>query len=142
VRRAVLDANVIVSGTISQTGPPRHILTGWRRREFDVVISPAIVDEVARTLLLPRIARRYHVPAQDVAELGRLLTTRAIVLTDVIPIPPTARDPTDDHILALARAGHADYIVSGDQDLLTLESFEGISIITPAAFAALLKLSW
>lgn len=139
MRRAVLDTNVIVSGTISQTGPPRRILTGWRRREFDLAISPTIMDEVARTLLLPRIARRYHVPAQDVVELGRVLTARAIVLTDISPIPLTARDPTDDHVLALALAGHADHIVSGDQDLLILETFQGIPIITAAAFAALLE---
>ena len=139
MRRAVIDTNVIVSGTISQGGSPRRILTGWRRREFEMVVSPEIVDEVARTLLLPRITRRYRVAAQDVAELSRLLTARAIVLTDISPIPPTARDPADDHILALARAGHVDYIVSGDQDLLTLDTFEGIPVVTPAAFAAILE---
>ena len=37
------------------------------------------------------------------------------------------------------KEGYADYIVSGDQDLLTLEAFEGIPIIAPAAFGAILK---
>jgi putative PIN family toxin of toxin-antitoxin system len=139
VRRAVLDTNVIVSGSISPTGSPRRILIGWRLREFDLVISPAILDEVARTLLLPRIARRYHVTAREVTELGRLLTTRSIVLTGVPPIPPTVRDLTDDHILALAVAGHADHIVSGDDDRLSLRRYAGIPLLRPAMYARLLE---
>jgi hypothetical protein len=59
------------------------------------------------------------------------------VLTDVPPIPPTARAPPDDHIFALARAGHADHLVSGDNDLLSLGRFEGIAILPPAAYARL-----
>ncbi len=138
MRRAVLDTNVIVSGTISPAGPPRRILMGWRGREFDLLVSPAILDEVARTLLLPRIARRYHVTARDVAELGRLLASRSIVLPDVPSIPPTVRDPADDHLLALARAGHADHLVSGDNDLLSIGRYEGILILPPTAYARLL----
>lgn len=57
--------------------------------------------EVTRTLLLPCLARRYQIAPPDVAELGRLLATRSIVLADVPPISPTARDPADDRILAL-----------------------------------------
>jgi uncharacterized protein len=139
VRRVVLDTNVIVSGTISPAGPPRRILTGWRHREFDLLVSPAILDEVARTLLLSRIARRYHLTAQDVAELRHLLTSRSIVLTEVSPIPPTVRDPADDHFLALARAGHADHIVGGDDDLLSLGHYAGIRILSPATYARLLE---
>jgi putative PIN family toxin of toxin-antitoxin system len=139
VRRVVLDTNVIVSGIISPTGPPRRILMGWQRREFELVVSPTILDEVARTLRQPRIARRYHVTAQDATELGRLLTTRSILLTDVPPIPPTARDPADDHNLALARAGHADHIVSGDDDLLSLGRYADIPIFPPAAYVRLLE---
>ena len=44
------------------------------------------------------------------------------------------RDPTDDKFLELAINGHADLIVSGDADLLALDPFRGIAIITPAAF--------
>ena len=45
---------------------------------------------------------------------------------------PVCRDPADDHVLALALAANADMIVSGDEDLLILESFAGIAIVTPA----------
>lgn len=94
--------------------------------------------EVTRTPLLPCLARRYQIAPPDVAELGRLLATRSIVLADVLPIFPTARDPADDRILALARAGHADHIVSGDADLHSLGRYQGIAILSPAAYARLL----
>jgi len=44
---------------------------------------------------------------------------------------PICRDPDDDHVLALAIAAHADVIVTGDQDLLVLKTFQGIPILTP-----------
>jgi predicted nucleic acid-binding protein len=56
----------------------------------------------------------------------------------VSPIPSTARDPADERILALARAGHTDYIVNGDADLHSLGRYQGIAILSPAAYARLL----
>jgi hypothetical protein len=138
VRRAVLDTNVIVSGVIAAAGPPRRILTGWRRREFELLASPALIDEVVRVLSLPRIARRYRVTAEETSTIAHLLMSRAILFTDIPPIPPTSRDPADDHILALATAGDADHLVSGDDDLLALRTFQDIAILPPAAYAALL----
>lgn len=137
--RAVLDTNVIVSGIITAKGAPSDVLTAWRDRKWSLVISPALLREVERVLRLPKISRAYAVTAQDVTGTISLLETRTTVVPGRLTIPRTARDATDDSVLACAKEGHADYIVSGDQDLLTLETFEGIPIITPAAFAAILK---
>lgn len=57
----------------------------------------------------------------------------AVELTDPEPLPPTSRDPDDDHVLACALAAHADLIVSGDADLLVLKTFQNIPILTPTA---------
>lgn len=138
MRRAVLDTNVIVSGVIAAAGPPRRILAGWRRREFELLASPPLIDEVVRVLSLPRIARRYRVTAEETSAIAHLLMSRAILLTDIPPIPPTSRDPADDHILALARSGNADHLVSGDENLLALHTFQDVAILPPAAYAALL----
>jgi putative PIN family toxin of toxin-antitoxin system len=96
---------------------------------------------VERVLHLPKISRVYGLSNQDIGDLISLLTSRATVVSGDMAVPRTARDPDDDHILACAKAGQADYIVTGDQDLLSLERFEGIPIVSPAAFAAILRTS-
>ena len=94
-----------------------------------------------RVLSVPKIIRTYRITVQVVTDLIRLLTSRATIVAGPLTMSRTARDPHDDHILACAKHGHADYVVSGDQDLLTLDRFEGIPIVTPSAFAAILKTS-
>ncbi len=60
----------------------------------------------------------------------------ALELISVHTRVQVCRDPKDDKLLALALDGHADAIITGDKDLLTLHPFEGIAIITPAAYLA------
>jgi len=139
VLKAVLDTNVIVSGTIIDTGIPFELLKAWREQKWNLITSPQILQEVQRVLTLPRISQVYAPTGQDITDLIRLLTHRATLVPGRLTIPRTVRDPEDDHLLACAKEGAADYIVSGDQDLLTLTSYEGIPIVTPAAFAAILR---
>lgn len=139
--KAVLDTNVIVSAIITGKGVPSQLLQAWRKQEWVLVVSPSLLQEVQRVLSVPKIAQVYAVTRQDIADLIRLFTSRATIVSENLTIPRTVRDPEDDHILACAKEGQADYIVSGDQDLLTLTSYEGIPIVTPAAFAGLLKAS-
>ena len=54
------------------------------------------------------------------------------------PIPRMTRDPKDDYLIAYAVIGEADYLVTGDKDLLVLEQIVGVTIVTPARFADLL----
>lgn len=136
---AVLDTNVIISGTISSKGAPSELLTAWRERWWTLIISPMILAEVDRVLRLPRIIRAYALSHQDIAEVIRLLESRAVVVPGRLQISPSARDPEDDHVLACALEGHADYVVTGDQDLLILERYQDIPIATPASFAAIIE---
>jgi hypothetical protein len=138
VHRIVLDTNVIVSGTILTTGVPAEILEAWRERRFDLIIGPTVLTEVDRVLRLPKISRRYSLDLQSVQSLLELLVARAILVTEKGLVSSGLRDPKDNPILACAVEGGADYIVTGDRDLLVLERFQGIPIISPAAFAAVL----
>ena len=138
MHRIVLDTNVIVSGTILTTGVPAEILEAWRERRFDLIMSPTVLTEVDRVLRLPKIARRYSLDLQSVQSLLDLLVARAITVSEKGLVSPELRDPKDNPILACAVEGGADYIVTGDRDLLVLERFQGIPIVSPAAFAALL----
>jgi putative PIN family toxin of toxin-antitoxin system len=139
VLRAVLDVNVIVSATIVKKGTPHELLTALRAQEWTLVISPEILGEIQRVLSLPKIVRRYGLTPQDIRDVLQLLETRATVVPGRLKISPTARDPDDDHILVCAVEGRVDYIVSGDEDLLSLDRYEGIPIVSPLAFAAILR---
>jgi uncharacterized protein len=139
VLRAVLDTNVIVSGVILTTGAPGEILTAWRDRRFELVVGRTILSEVGRVLHLPKIARRYSVDPQHVQDLLNLLSVRAVVAAERRMVSTTLRDPKDNPTLACAVAGHADFIVTGDRDLLVLRRFREIPVISPVTFAALLK---
>jgi len=130
--RVVVDTNVLVSGLLWH-GAPHALIEQARAGHFTIVSSSALLDELAevvgrrkfRTILL----RSKADPQRMVRELRRLSEiVRAPPLTK-----PTSRDSDDDAVLAVATAAQADLIVSGDDDLLTLVSYNGISIVDPAA---------
>jgi uncharacterized protein len=134
--RVVLDANVWVSAAI-RTGPAHRIVQAWLAASatFDVVLCPALIAEVADVLTRRPRMRKWI--SLDVAE-RYVATIRA--LADLVPDPEvvesTTRDVDDDYLVALARQHAADYIVTGDKDLLEWPE-QGASVITPAAFVQL-----
>jgi putative PIN family toxin of toxin-antitoxin system len=136
---AVLDTNVLVSGLIAAEGAPRQILDAWSEGDYTLVTSLYLVEELAHVLSYPRIAEQ--LPLDD-AELGAVLTgllAKAEVTPGQLHLPGVTRDPKDDAVVACAVEGKADYIVSGDQDLLALGEYQGIRVITPRQFVELLR---
>ncbi|MBI2941132.1 MAG: PIN domain-containing protein [Chloroflexi bacterium] len=140
--RAVLDTNVVASGTVNPAGTPAMVLGAWRRQEYEFVVSEAIVQEYARVLDYPRLASRHRLDIAEVAqgfrEYGVLVEPQetAAALT---PYPsPTGRGARGEGGWA-AVAGGAEYVVSGDTHLLRLGEYRGIRIVTPAVFLAVLR---
>lgn len=138
--RVVLDANVIVSALISTKGAPAQIVAHWQAEGFEVVVSPAIVQELDRVLHYPKLQQRYHLREGHVQRFLRLLAGQAIQVVPSQELTVIERDPTDNRYLECALAGDAAIIVTGDQHLLDLGAYEGIQILTPAGFLALLRL--
>ena len=136
--RAVLDTNVLVSAVISERGAPWRMLRAWRDGAFVLVTSPALLNELQRVLVRPHIARAHKRSAQETIALTETLRQRATVVTPRSRVDVIRDDPDDNRVLEAALAGGADYIVSGDRHLLALGEYEGIRVVTPAAFAALL----
>lgn len=132
--RAVLDANVLVSGLIARTGPPARLLELWLDGAFELVVSPQLLAETRKTLAAPKL--RDRVTTEDAAELLELLEQRGESVDDP-SAPPQQRsaDPDDDYLLALAAAADA-HLVSGDRHLLDLA--ESAPVFTPRAFLDLL----
>jgi putative PIN family toxin of toxin-antitoxin system len=132
----VLDTTVLVSAFLRPVagGASFEVLRFAREGKFELFLSAAILDEVADTLLThERLRRRYRYPDAAVEEychgLGRFCGT--IGETPQISI---VRDPDDDKILACAIACDADYLVTRDKDLLSLDVHAGIRMLPPEEF--------
>jgi putative PIN family toxin of toxin-antitoxin system len=129
--RAVIDTNVLLSALL-WGGTPRALLEHVRNGTLTLIISQALLAELARVLERPKfdviLLRSNTSRAQTLAEVRQL----AEVIDPPPLVQPVCRDPDDDAVLALSIAAQADLLISGDDDLLSLGSFEGILILTPA----------
>lgn len=119
---------------ISRAGAPARILDAWRAGAFEMIASPELFAEVHRVLLRPHVQARAAVAAGTTVPL---VHADAVVIED----PPAARvvpnDPGDDYLVALAFAGDAHVLVTGDKDLLDADV--GVRVMSPREFSALLE---
>ena len=135
MQRAVLDTNVIVSGTIIPSGSPAIIIDAWREGRFSLVTSEAIIDEVKRVLNDDRIRSSYpKLKNAHVGKIVNLLRNQSVLTPGNLSLSVVERDPDDDKFVVAAVEGRAQFIVSGDQDLLSLNRYESTRILTPAEF--------
>jgi uncharacterized protein len=134
VFRAVLDANVYVSAVIQPGGTPGRLVERFLRDEaFEVVVSPAIVDEVLRVLKYPKVRKLIRGGAEP-----ELWFEDLVVLADMVPgevqLSGVCEDPDDDKYVAAALEGRADHVVTGDLGFLELQEYQGVRIVNPHAF--------
>ena len=133
--RIVADTNTVLSGLLWQ-GPPRRLLDLARQRTVTLCTSPTLLAELAEVIGRDKFVQRVRAATLSATELVQDYERLAEVV-EPQPLPaPTSRDSDDDHVLACARAGKADLIVSGDRDLLTLHEYQGIPILSTAATLA------
>jgi putative PIN family toxin of toxin-antitoxin system len=118
--RAVFDCVILLQAAARATGPAGACLQAVRDGRLELVVSPAILDEVRDVLTRPKTLRKFPtLTLEDVAAL-------AVELPDVPRVFTLARDPKDEPYINLALAANARYLVSRDNDLLDLmedESF-------------------
>jgi putative PIN family toxin of toxin-antitoxin system len=128
--RVVLDTNVIVSG-FGWSGPPAAILDAALDGRLVLVTSPPLLVELRRVLGYPKLAK-------VIGEAPRLADLVEVSSVMVVPsrVLAVVSDETDNRVLETAVEGAADYIVSGDDDLLELGSFQDILIVRPGEFAS------
>jgi putative PIN family toxin of toxin-antitoxin system len=130
--RVVLDTNVAVSAML-WNGTPARLLALARGDRIRLCTSAALLDELHGVLLRRKlttmVARTGRTATELLADYARL-TFRVRVRAGRINV---ARDPDDNTVLACAVAARASQIVSGDDDLLSVGSYRGIEILSPAA---------
>ena len=126
----MFDTNVLVSAFLVLDSKPRRALE-LVRRKGTVLLSAATIVELREVLDRPRVLRytRNQLVEPFLAVLAK--NAKWVEVTTTIA---ACRDPKDDKFLELAVDGRASHIVTGDLDLLTLNPFHEIRILTPHAF--------
>lgn len=134
--RVVLDTNVLLSGIAYPASVPGKIMAAWRHGSVDVLLSTYILDELRR--VLPRLARRHGLTAAEIEDLVDALSIQAEVIEPLPGADPELRDvdgqPVLGTLLAALKTSKADYLITGDNDLLVMA--ERYPIVTAAKFWA------
>lgn len=143
--RLVLDTNVFVSAVLSPRGKPALILKLALGGAVELVISRAMIEEMTKVLhysRLVKLLKKNKISVEEVEAFIINLDTVAEITKGELVLEVIKEDPTDNMILACAVEGVADFIISGDAHLLRLAKFEGIEIVTPAAFLELANIKY
>jgi putative PIN family toxin of toxin-antitoxin system len=137
---AVLDSVVLVSALLTPGGVASDVVRQARDGAFTCCLSDGILAETQRVLVeTPRLRQRYTYNDEDVQAFILSLRAAVHLVTNVPPLAGIVRDPNDDMVIACAVVAAADYVVSRDEDLLSLGTYEGITMTTPEDFIALLR---
>jgi putative PIN family toxin of toxin-antitoxin system len=133
VIRAVVDTNILIRALIKPGGTVGPVLTRLRNGDYVLLYAEPLLYELVAKLALPRIRIKYHLDDEAVEAIMALILLRGEPVTPMRRIQ-ACLDPKDDVLLEVAVAGRADFIVTGDDDLLVLHPFESIPIVGPAEF--------
>ncbi|MGO9337806.1 MAG: putative toxin-antitoxin system toxin component, PIN family [Terracidiphilus sp.] len=127
--RVVLDTNVLVSGLAYPTGVPGRIVGSWQHGGLDVVLSKYILDEMIR--VLPKLSSNRR-SAAEIRDLADSFLFMAEIVEPGGEVEEALRDAADQPVLGTLLAARADYLITGDKDLLALAG--KYPIVTPADF--------
>ncbi len=138
VHKVVLDTNQLVSSLLSTQGLQRALIDHWRAGAFLLFVAPSQRQEITDVLDRPKIAEKYRITPADRDAFLHLLDQ------DAIPLPHHAaagvcRDAEDDYLLGCAASAGIEYLVTGDDDLLTLKRFKTVVILTARDFLTILS---
>ena len=135
--KAVLDTNVLVSALLSGDGVPNKILR-LAGPTYQLFICQEIMEEAREVLLRPRIQKRISLNKDKVNAFLSTIQKVAKVMEDLPSLQVIDDDPDDNVILACALKANADYLVSGDIHLKQLGRYEGVPIVSPSEFLAII----
>jgi putative PIN family toxin of toxin-antitoxin system len=134
----VLDTNVLLSAFIRVDSNPYKVVQAWFDDRYDLVSSPAQIEELSRVSRYPRI--RHLIGAAEAGWLINRLRERARMIAR-LPKVEASPDPADNFLLGIAQAAGADVLVSGDKaGLLKVGRHRKTRIVSVADFVAELEL--
>lgn len=133
--RIVLDTNIFISG-IFWRGNPYKILSKCLEKELCLIASLEILEEFQEVL---RTEKKFKLDEDDISSYMSLIISNSVTVVPMQLIDIIADDPDDNRVLECAVEGKADYIISGDRHLLSLEEYKGIKILTAKEFLELVN---
>ena len=130
MKKIVIDINVIISAILFNNSPPGKAVK-LANQLGKILLSEVIFQEMQETITRKKFDRylSYDSRRQILSKL--LLDSELVEITETITV---CRDPKDNKFLDVAVSGQAELIITGDQDLLVLNPFRGIEIITVNEF--------
>lgn len=134
--RLILDANILLSALLSPLGPPAQLLDAWERKTFTLVASDTLIAELREVAGRPFFRARLRASTLELLAAG--LRDFSLFCPD-LPAGPVAPDPRDSYLLVLAEASQADFLVTGDKQLLALKHQKSTRIVAPAAMIEAMK---
>ena len=125
--RVTTDTNQFISALIRR-GAPYRMVEAWLRGEFVLVLSHRLASEISDVARRPYISERYGLSEARIRLTEEQIARHAELLPALDPLPPdlVVRDPKDEHVLQTALTGNADYLVTGDDDLLSLSDHDSL----------------
>lgn len=126
--RIILDTNVLIAAFIAR-GACAKLL------EHCIINHTLFTSEFILEEVRVKLTQKFKFSEERVIQVSELLRSRFYIVEIEVLKQPVCRDPDDDNILAAALAGECVCIITGDKDLLVIDNFAGINIITPHGFA-------
>ena len=139
--KVVFDTNVVITSYLAPQSICATLMNCWHTEVFDLVVSDPLLQEYQAVLNYPKIQKHTRMTPTEMQQAIRNFRQFALLVEPKEEITVVERDRDDNKIIACALAGEAEYIVTGDNDLLSMKAYRGIRILTPAAFLAYLEQS-
>lgn len=139
--RVVLDTNLVVSAILSPDGKPATILKMALTGKLDLVLSPAILEEISLVLNYGRIVKLFakrSITPEMLKDALQKIVKMAIMVPGKKEAYNIDKDPSDNMLLSCALEGKSDFIISGDHHLTDIKEFENIQIVNPDTFLKLI----
>jgi putative PIN family toxin of toxin-antitoxin system len=141
--RVVIDTNIFISAMIAAAGLPAKLIRLWKKNRFTLVVSNDTIEEITEVLHREEIEEEYNLSPHEIFHLATSLKLGAEIVSPlpISDLPIHCRDAKDDFLLALAFAAGADYLITGDKDLLALKGNKKLSrleIVTVKEFINLI----